>query len=151
MREYYRKLFNTSGFEHDKDELIEAINNYDFQDVKKQYRIIENNEQIIVIVPYKNKMDIYNKFKDAFYNNDYSVKMSDIKKVQSITISTYDAGIKHYCHEVFLQSGNGEKQTTGIHFMNDDGITNLYDEITGLQASNKCDKKSKKYNPAILF
>ena len=84
INEYYEVL---SNLKTESDELKKAIEDYDYERIEKEYKLIKNVDMIKVIVPYKKQTELYNEIIDEIVNNGLTSKL--IKKAMPITLNIY--------------------------------------------------------------
>lgn len=137
MDEYYKLLFNTCGFTKDLKALVEDIENKNFIKMSKDYKLIENN-QVSIIVPYENCIDIYNNIRDKIIKNNYSISKGDIKYCQKIIVNSYDKKSieQNPCFEsLYIRTKQGiSTKYSNFYILNKDLGT--YDKNLGLQFNN---------------
>lgn len=127
IREYYRRLYQT--FSKDKEELIQAIAALDFEGVTKAYQLIPSRG-FNVIVPYKEKLDLFNEICLAARVEGLSPGL--MKKARPITVTTYNKKIKDVGEQLFFKpvSDKHEKSFSNWFVLLDH---KLYHEKTGLR------------------
>ena len=140
LQDYYNRLYKINGFDKDLLTLLNGIKDFDFTTVKEAYKVIPNEDQIRVIVPYINNMSAYTSFKDTCLNNNFLVKKSDLKKVQTITVNTFESEYKNFCKPVLIKTKHHpEGIESNIYILLDGTMGVEYDSKTGLTLSNSLD------------
>jgi len=134
LTQYYKHLYMLDGFSHDKPELSQAIDEHDFRGVQNAYKVIEERDQVRIIVPYGMR---YSDFVQKFETQSGIVSRADIRRIQSITVNTFDKDIAECCRRVKLFSkGDPDGIDTNIYLFPENTPLLVYDEKTGLQKKN---------------
>ena len=109
--EYYRQLFTSSSSgEEDKKEIREAIEEEDYEALSDAYRLIEQRNQDIVIVPYLR--DLYNDIRQELEEDDWYLTKSMMKAAQSITVSVkLKEEMKFCCRQLQMNTRQGSELT----------------------------------------
>lgn len=84
--EYYRMLYQITGIESIKSDLINAINNQNFSCVAELYRIIDQ-DTINVLVPYEKEIEAFETLKKEAQNT--GLNRDWIRKARPLTISLF--------------------------------------------------------------
>ena len=125
IREYYRRLFE----EHpeDKPELVKAVNNMDFIEVEKQYKLIDNSGAS-VLVPYDGKSELFDELaKEAA---EQGITASWIARAAPITVTSYRTDkLPELCERAMMKTSRGKVPASGWYILND---KRFYDENSGL-------------------
>ena len=144
LNEYYKKLYLTCGFEEDKMALSDAIKELDFHKTKVNYKVIENKDMIRIIVPYNQRIDLYNDFLDLCEKTNFVVSKSDIAKMQPIIVNAYRTNnransIESYCTQIHIKTKRGKiiGIESDVYLLPKDIKNVQYDEKTGLQLAMK--------------
>ncbi len=86
IREYYAELFKDCA--EDKDKLVNAVNNFDFEETEKQYKLI-GKTGVNVLVPFEGERKLFDElYKEA---TERGVTKSWIKRAAPITVTSYNA------------------------------------------------------------
>lgn len=135
LDEYSELLFSTSTSNEDKYELSQAIDNEDFKETAKQYKLIENNNSSIIVPYYKNIGD-YKKITEQIINNDYCITKQFMKDSRKLVVNTYksEENILKYCSQLYINI-KGEKIKTNWYLLNEG--TPYYDDKEGLDFNRK--------------
>lgn len=99
LDEYSHLLYNTIGSDKDKEELIVAINDMNFEKTKQQYKMIDNGS-VSVIVPYKNTINKYRKIRDEIDSNNSCITKKQMKQCRKFVVNCYDKNISKYCEQL---------------------------------------------------
>ena len=128
INEYYEVL---SNLQTESDKLKKAIENSDYEEIEKEYKLIKNADMIKVIVPYKNQIEVYNEIIDEVVKNGLTNEL--IKKAIPITLNIYRDRKKeeklskiYYC--IYSKKQQNE---SGWYFLGSD-IENAYNDKLGL-------------------
>ena len=125
IREYYRRLFE----EHpeDKPELVKAVNNMDFIEAEKQYKLIDNSGAS-VLVPYDGKSELFDELaKEAA---EQGITASWIARAAPITVTSYRTDkLPELCERAMLKTSRGKVPAPDRYILND---KRFYDENSGL-------------------
>ena len=133
--EYYKRVFNTTGLDKDKESLRTAIEKEDYIAVDKNYKIIEESGATI-IVPYQGQIELFNEIKKNIIDNDYCISKKIMKSSSTITVNSYDKQILNWCSPLYFKI-KGEKIKCNWYLL--DSNTNFYDEKLGLNFSEDFD------------
>ena len=108
---YYKALFTgSSGGEEDRREITDAIETEDFEALSDAYRLIDKDEQDIVIVPYAE--DLYEETKKALEENDWVITKRMMKAVHDITVTArLKDETKRYCRQLRISTREGQEPT----------------------------------------
>jgi len=128
---YYSYLFKQ--FSSDKTALSTAIDNLDFEEVTKLYQLIPNTGYN-VIVPYANKIELYNEIIIDVRENGLTNKT--IAKARPITVNTYNKQIEDVSERVYFKAKSNKQEdfSTNWFILLD---SKFYDEKLGLQTNNE--------------
>lgn len=86
IREYYAELFKDCN--EDKKELVNAVNNFDFEEVEKRYKLI-GKTGVNVLVPFEGERELFDElYKEA---TEKGITKSWIKRAAPITVTSYNA------------------------------------------------------------
>lgn len=86
IREYYAELFKDCA--EDKAKLVNAVNNFDFEETEKQYKLI-GNTGVNVLVPFEGERGLFDELqKEAV---EKGITKSWIKRAAPITVTSYNA------------------------------------------------------------
>lgn len=132
LSEYYEDLWKINGFEKDKQALVDAIySNENFIDTKEEYKVIDNNEQLRIVVPYDTRE--YQEFVNEYMDNSSIVTMKSLKKIQSITVSTFDTSYKAFIKPILIKTTHHpEGISNNIFLLLKNTVGVEYDEKIGL-------------------
>ena len=137
LNTYYERLYKTSGFEHDDISLVKGINDYDFKEVRDNYHVINNREQIRIIVPYSQNLSSYNAFKTIYLDNDGIIPFSVLKPMQKNSVTSFDMKYKEYCKPIYIKTKHHpEGLNSDFYILMDDTLGVKYDDKIGLTFSD---------------
>ena len=86
IAEYYRELF--SGMPRDREKLVRAIAEHDFEEAEKQYRLIDN-AGVNVLVPYQGMPELYDRLaRQAVMSG---INKQWMKEAAPISVTSYRA------------------------------------------------------------
>ena len=123
IREYYHILFVANKA---NEALEKAIEDKDYPEVAKEYRLIRNSG-VQLIVPWKGKIDLFNKIKDAG-----KIDRALLHEAAPITISCFDEDdVRKIATPIKLGEYKKERET-GYYIMNI-GFYDRYDEKMGFK------------------
>ncbi|MFA5153795.1 MAG: CRISPR-associated helicase Cas3' [Clostridia bacterium] len=130
MDRYYSYLFKQ--FNADKNALSTAVDNMDFEEVTNQYQLIPNTVYN-VIVPYENKIELFNEVVKDIRENGLSNKA--IAKARPITVNTYYKQIEDVSERLYFKAKSSRQEdfSTNWFILLD---SKFYDKNLGLQISN---------------
>lgn len=136
LAEYYKKLYTLNYFSKDKTELISAIENFDFDEVCKEFRVIENKDQIHIIVPHDTEIKLFNSVLGDFETNG-TTDIKNLKKLQKITVNSYDENLKNACKPLlFSTKRNPDGIDFGFYILLPNTVGIQYDKKLGLNIEN---------------
>jgi CRISPR/Cas system-associated endonuclease/helicase Cas3 len=127
IEEYYSELF--TQFNKDKAKLCNAIEDYDFEEVEKQYRFIPS-KGASVLVPYKDELKLFKELAEEAVTK--GITKSWIKRAASITVTSYRTDkLEEICEKSApLRTADGIYMSpVGWYILNDSGF---YDDLMGL-------------------
>ena len=125
IREYYRRLFE--DHREDKPKLVKAINDMDFAEVERQYKLIDNSGAS-VLVPYSGRVDLFNELaKEAA---EQGITAAWIARATPITVTSYRTDkLSELCERAMLKTSRGIVPASDWYILND---KRFYDENSGL-------------------
>lgn len=127
MKEYYYYLY--SEFKSDKPKLVEAINKLDFAEVSKQYKLISNGGNN-VIVPYANEQVLFDEISTLARENGLTPEI--IKKARPISVTVYGDKIEEVAERLYFKStkrSHSNEKSNWFILLDSE----LYSHNTGLQ------------------
>lgn len=86
IAEYYRELF--SGMPRDREKLVRAIAEHDFEEAEKQYRLIDN-AGVNVLVPYQGMPELYDRLARQAVTS--GINKQWMKEAAPISVASYRA------------------------------------------------------------
>lgn len=104
IKRYYTELF---AYARDQQKLTKAINDRDYTEVDKEYRLIKSDGEKL-IVPYSEMMTLYRAIGDEIRKN--GITPSLMKEAAPITITLYDSGsLEQFAEPVFMRNKLGKE------------------------------------------
>ena len=125
IREYYRRLFEDHS--EDKPKLVKAINDMDFAEVERRYKLIDNSGAS-VLVPYSGRVELFNELaKEAV---EQGITAAWIARATPITVTSYRTDkLPELCERAMLKTSRGKVTASDRYILND---KRFYDENSGL-------------------
>lgn len=113
MKEYYKNLYTSiSDCMADDDELSNAINDKDFAEITKKYKLIDDKSQVNIIVPYENAMDRYKQIVTLIHNNENCITKSQMRDCAMIKVTSYKkSDVERCCEKLYFRTSNGKSET----------------------------------------
>ena len=139
---YFSKIFALKKVNEDKKVLIDAINNFSFEDVCDNYKLIENSG-FKIIVPYSQQLDLYDKCLEILRDNNTDKLILD-KKIFSLSsgicINSFvkESELMKICTPIYMKSLLGECIPCGW-FLLDKSNSSYYSEDIGFSLDNILD------------
>ncbi len=129
--EYYRQLYSDKGAGSDKLELVQAIDEMNFEQVSQQYQLI-NNTGYNIIVPYEDEISLYDSICEKARSDGLTQKL--MLEARKITVSSYDIeSILEKCEPIYIHSKYGKEKSTWYLL----GDRELYNKNTGLDLKSE--------------
>lgn len=127
IEDYYSYLFkNLKG---DKEELVQAINNIDFSEVSKQYKLV-SNEGYNVIVPYTHEKALFDEV--LLLARESGLTPEIVKKARPVSVTVYGDKVEEVAERLYFKPmGYGKKKGKSNWFILLDN--KFYNKDTGLQ------------------
>jgi CRISPR-associated endonuclease/helicase Cas3 len=110
IKHYYQELYRQIGV--DKQSLQDAISDYDYEKVEKEYKLIEKDDVRLVLVPYEKEISKYKALvEDAEYNG---ITARWLKRAAKLLVNSYEcAVVESKCKGVEWR--NGTESVTKIY------------------------------------
>lgn len=91
MDVYFEQLFHSVNYKSDDELLYAAILDFDYSDLKNRYKLIKNQNQVMIIVKpvYDFNENEYNDMIDDIVNNNYTITKDLMRRLSKYTVSTY--------------------------------------------------------------
>lgn len=129
IEEYYRTLFPFS--ESDK-KLDDAISDFDFSQVSKQYKFIDNSA-VNILVPYSECIEEYNSLKREAVEK--GINNSWVRRAAHLSVTSYDRDTVDRVREA-VRFAKGDSAYSGWYILND---SRFYDDKAGFHIdSDSC-------------
>lgn len=126
IAEYYRELFR--GQSHDRNKLVNAISEYDFEEVEKQYRLIDH-AGVNVLVPYSGMEELYDRLAKQAVTSGITKQW--MKEAAPITVTSYRADkLCDLFEQAVLTLSSGRRVSSGNWYICPKG--KFYNEKSGL-------------------
>ena len=130
IREYYRRLFEDHP--EDKNELVKAINNMDFGEVERQYKLIDN-AGASVLVPYEGMLGLFNELAEEAAEK--GITASWIARAAPITVTSYRTDkLSELCERAMLKTPRGKVPAADRYILHD---KRFYGKDSGLFFSDE--------------
>lgn len=126
IEEYYEILYsNANG---DKEKLKQAIQKRDYEEVQKEYKLIES-KGVQVIVPWQDKIDLFLSVQEEYKRTGLTREL--IKQARPLTVSSFaEKQAKECCIPLFFRTHGRESEVkTGWYLL---GNKECYHEKLGL-------------------
>lgn len=131
IKEYYQLLYEDNV--QDEKKLRDAIESMDFEEVYKNYKLIDNHT-INVIVPYKEEKALYSDIKNEVIMNGISPTI--MRQARGITVSSYNrVAVEKTCERLYYCAAYGGKKTESNWYLLND--VNLYNDKIGLYLTSE--------------
>ncbi|MDD3613992.1 MAG: CRISPR-associated helicase Cas3' [Clostridia bacterium] len=129
IKEYYKRYFDSINISDVNQQLYDAIKRLDFIDTARHYRWIPKRG-INILVPYKNKIDLFNQLKEEAFENGFSKKWARNAREICVSIMVHDnSPIHDYITEVMVMKRGKAVERSGYYvLLNSD----LYNSHSGL-------------------
>lgn len=128
IREYYTMIFEDNNYNHDKPELVNAIEAHDFEKVEKEYMFIPN-KGVNVIVPYEEEIDLFEEL--AQEAREKGISKSWIQRAAPITVTSYrEKKLKDIAQSCKAATRKGKADISGWYILLDE---TFYDKNAGLR------------------
>ena len=126
IAEYYRELFR--GQSHDRNKLVNAISEFDFEEVEKQYRLIDH-AGVNVLVPYSGMEELYDRLAQQAVTSGITKQW--MKEAAPITVTSYRADkLRELFEPAMLTLPGGSRVSSESWYICPKG--NFYEEKCGL-------------------
>lgn len=126
IEEYYHELF--AGQRRDRNKLVNAISEYDFEEVEKQYRLI-GNAGVNVLVPYSEMSKLYEKLAQQAVTSGITKQW--MREAAPITVTSYRADkLRELFEPAVLMLPDGRRVSSESWYICPKG--KFYDEKCGL-------------------
>lgn len=127
IREYYSELFNENNNDHDKKELVRAIDEHDFEEAEKQYRFIPQSG-VNVLVPYSGAKELFDELAAEAETKGISKKW--MRRAAPVTVTSYyEEKLRDLSMQCFTFKNKEKKCVPGWYILLSD---KLYNDSTGL-------------------
>ncbi len=119
-----------------------AVEARDYQDVDRQYRLIENRG-VLVLVPYPERLDLFERIRQRMLSE--GVTASAMKEAAPITVTTFEKNISEWAEPVPFRSHDGDEES-GWYILRAQ-CHDRYRDDTGLQFSQPSDTGNADFSP----
>lgn len=93
---YYDVLFKE--YAKDKESLTDAIENRNYEETAKEYKLIENQGEK-VIVPFEGSYQLYKEVREELLAGKLTPEL--MKRAAEITVNTFEKDIEKYCEQIY--------------------------------------------------
>ena len=126
IAEYYHELF--SGQDHDREKLVRAISEHDFEEADNQYKLIDN-AGVNVLVPYSGMKELYARLAKQAVTS--GINRQWMKEAAPITVTSYRADkLRELFESAMLALPGGKTSASECWYICPKG--EFYDEKCGL-------------------
>lgn len=127
IKEYYTMILSDNNYSQDKRTLVDAINNYDFKEVEKEYRFIPN-AGVNVLVPYEGERKLFDELVEE--SRTKGISKNWMRRAAPITVTSYrEDKLKDICEECYIYTRKGKPYNPGWYILLGE---KYYDERSGL-------------------
>ena len=127
IREYFELILSDRNYDHDKNKLVSAIDDYDFDKTEKEYRIITQNG-VNVLVPYYAKTELFTELVEEARTK--GISKAWMRKAAPITVTSYrEDKLSELAERCFIYTKHGKEYVPGWYILLGD---KYYDNSAGL-------------------
>ena len=138
---YYEILFRE--YAKDKEALTKAIENRDYEETAREYRLIDNQGKK-VIVPFREKMQLYEEVRKDLLSGNLTPEL--VKRSVEITVNTFEKDIEKYCEQAYYFDRKRKQKMESGYYVLRTQYEYMYREDMGLQfeegENEKCEGNS---------
>ena len=138
---YYEVLFKE--YAKDKEALTDAIENRNYEETAKEYKLIENQGKK-VIVPFGGSYQLYKEVRRDLLVGNLIPEL--IKRAAEITVNTFEKDIEKYCEQVYYFDRKMKQKVESNFYILRTQYEYMYWEDMGLQfvekENTKCEEDS---------
>ena len=139
LKAYYKKIFAGDGPENaDKSTLSEAVEEMDFVETDREYKIIDEKNQISIIVPYDDGKGTYEKALRTLEGNGFSITKKLMAETHAVVVSMYASSKKAQavsmgCQRLYATCLDGKYETNWFVMLDKKG----YSDEHGLETNEE--------------
>ncbi|MCI7149757.1 CRISPR-associated helicase Cas3' [bacterium] len=142
---YYEILFRE--YAKDKEELTKAIEDRDYKETAREYRLIDNQGKK-VIVPFGEKMQLYKDVRKELLGGNLAPKL--VKKSAEITVNTFEKDVEKYCEQAYYFDQKKKQKMESGYYVLRTQYEYMYREYMGLQFEEEGENEKCEENGLIL-
>lgn len=142
---YYEILFRE--YAKDKEELTKAIEDRDYKETAREYRLIDNQGKK-VIVPFGEKMQLYKDVRKELLGGNLAPKL--VKKSAEITVNTFEKDVEKYCEQAYYFDQKKKQKMESGYYVLRTQYEYMYREDMGLQFEEEGENEKCEENGLIL-
>lgn len=125
---YYELLFRE--YAKDKEALTKAIENRDYKETAREYKLIDNQGKKVV-VPFSEKMQLYEEVSKDLLSGNLTPEL--VKISIEITVNTFDKDIEKYCEQAYYFDRKRKQKMESGYYVLRTQYEYMYREDMGLQ------------------
>ena len=125
---YYEILFQE--YAKDKETLTKAIENRDYEETAREYRLIDNQGKK-VIVPFYKEVQLYKEVRKELLSGNLTPEL--IKRSAEITVNTFEKDIEKYCEQAYYFDRKRKQKMESGYYILRTQYEYMYREDMGLQ------------------
>lgn len=129
---YYEVLFKE--YAKDKESLTDAIENRNYEETAKEYKLIENQGKK-VIVPFGGSYQLYKEVRRDLLAGNLTPEL--MKKAAESTVNTFEKDIEKYCEQVYYFDRKMKEKVESNFYILRTQYEYMYWEDMGLQFAEK--------------
>lgn len=136
---YYRQIFSGDADENsDKAEISEAVKGLDTHRLYENYKLIENDEELNIIVPYMS--DRFDSIYKELSNKDFCISKKEMTAVRNMTVRLYGNRkikefLERHCRRLSAKSRDFDSEIPINWYIVED--VDIYDPKEGLLKEEK--------------
>ena len=125
---YYDVLFKE--YAKDKESLTDAIENRNYEETAKEYKLIENQGEK-VIVPFEGSYQLYKEVREELLAGKLTPEL--MKRAAEITVNTFEKDIEKYCEQIYYFDRKMKQKVESNYYVLRTQYEYMYWEDMGLQ------------------
>ena len=109
MDKYFKHLYTSiSECERDDEDLLSAISEQDYAKISDKYQLIDDNNQVNIIVPYKGLMDEYNLLSEKIHSMENCITKQMMRNASMFRVTSYKKeDADRNCEKLSLRTSKG--------------------------------------------
>ena len=133
---YYEILFQE--YAKDKETLTKAIENRDYEETAREYRLIDNQGKK-VIVPFYKEVQLYKEVRKELLSGNLTPEL--IKRSAEITVNTFEKDIEKYCEQTYYFDRKRKQKMESGYYVLRTQYEYMYREDMGMQFKEEENEK----------